>query len=226
MGDVGSFPGRYRLSFTAGGLFADAAPKVAELYLRAADATIEPPGGTDSNNATTSETWAAVRSQAEHDNLLQARTQASNKRLTREVAFRLATLSDAELAMLVDATSTERGHLLWVAACRQYEFVGDFAQEVLRERFLLMRPAISHDDFDDFVAAKAMWHEELSGLKPSTIVKVRATLFRMMREAGLITDDGTLNRVVLSHRVADAFAARTPSDERFFPTVGAAVGGG
>jgi hypothetical protein len=47
----------------------------------------------------------------------------------------------------------------------------------------------------------------------------------MMRQSGLMADDGTLNRVVLSHRVADALAARTPSDVRFFPTLDGDRGG-
>ena len=199
----------YRLSFTAGGLFADAAPTVVAVYLRTLDFTAEDGAGA----------WAAVRAEIERDNLLQTRTAASSKRLANEVVQRLATHSDSELALLAEATATERGHLLWVAACRQYEFVGEFAQEVVRERFLLMRPALTHGDFDDFVAAKALWHEELADLKPSTLEKVRATLFRMMRQAGLMDDDGTLHRVVLSPRVADVLAERAPGDLRYFPNV-------
>lgn len=85
---------------------------------------------------------------------------------------RLATLSEPELHLVVDATATERGHLLWVAACRQYEFVGEFALEVVRERFLLVRPTLTAIDVDDFIARKAVWHPELAQLKPTTLRKV------------------------------------------------------
>jgi hypothetical protein len=47
----------------------------------------------------------------------------------------------------------------------------------------------------------------------------------MLRQAALMADDGTLNRVVLSHRVADALTTRTPSDVRFFPTLDGERGG-
>jgi hypothetical protein len=63
-------------------------------------------------------------------NLLQARTVASGRRFAREVAQRLAVLTDDELELLVDSTTTERSHLLWPAACRRYDLIGNFASRV------------------------------------------------------------------------------------------------
>jgi hypothetical protein len=40
----------------------------------------------------------------------------------------------------------------------------------------------------------------------------------MLQEAGLLSEDGHIIQAVLSTRVLDALAARTPSDLRFFPT--------
>jgi hypothetical protein len=59
------------------------------------------------------------------------------------------------------------------------------------------------------LVARRDFHE-LADLKPSPLEKVRATFFRMMRQAGLMADDGTLTRVVLARRVVDALAARAP----------------
>ena len=125
---------------------------------------------------------------------------------------RLAVLTDDEIELLIDATTTERGHLLWAAACRRYDLIGEFAEEVLRERFLLLTPTLDHDDFDSFVRGKALWHEELAELKESTLRKLRANVFRMLREAGLLSDDGHILQAVLSHRVAEC--ARATDAER------------
>ncbi len=57
--------------------------------------------------------------------------------LPRETAWRLSALADGEVDLVIEATATERAHLMWAAACRSYEFIGDFAEEVLWERFLL-----------------------------------------------------------------------------------------
>lgn len=194
---------RYALSFTSGALLMREALIVVPIYLREHD-------------------WAKVRQLIEEDNLLQARTVSTGHRRAREVAQRLAVLSDNELELLVDSTTSERGHLLWAAACRRYDLIGEFAEEVLRERFLLLTPTLGHDDFDSFIRSKALWHEEVADLKDSTLRKLRANIFRMLIEAGFLSEDGRILQAVLSTRVTDALAARTPSDIRFFPTGGGA----
>jgi hypothetical protein len=161
--------------------------------------------------------WAEVRTLVNDENRLQARTVGSGRRLAREVVQRLSVLTDSELELLVDSTAVERGHLMWVAACRRYDLIGEFAEEVLRERFLLMTPTLATDDFDSFLQAKALWHEELVELADSTLRKLRTNLFLMVREAGLVSEIGDIVQTMLSQRVAAALALRTPSDIRFFP---------
>jgi hypothetical protein len=189
---------RYALSFTSGALLMREAAIVAPIYLRERD-------------------WAKVRSVIAEENLLQARTVSSGSRLAREVVQRLAVLTGDEIELLIEATATERGHLLWAAACRRYELIGDFAEEVVRERFLLMTPTLAYEDFDSFVRNQAVWHGELAELKKSTLQKLRQTVFRMLAEAGLLSGSGDLVPIVMSQRVAQALARREPSDLRFFP---------
>jgi bacteriophage exclusion system BrxA-like protein len=190
---------RYALSFTSGALLMREALVAAPVYLRERD-------------------WAKVRQLIDEDNLLQARTVATGRRLARETAQRLSVLAENELELLVDTTTSERGHLLWAAACRRYHLIGEFAEEVLRERFLLLTPTLDHDDFDGFILSKALWHDEIANLKSSTVQRLRSNLFQMLVEAGLLTEDGRILQAVLSTRVSDALSARTPSDIRFFPT--------
>jgi hypothetical protein len=192
---------RYALSFTSGALLIREALITAPIYLREHD-------------------WAKVRQLIEQDNLLQARTVSTGHRRAREIAQRLAVLTDDELELLVDSTTSERGYLLWAAACRRYELIGQFAEEVLRERFLILTPTLRHDDFNSFVRSKALWHEEVADLKDSTLRKLRSNVFRMLLEAGLVSDDGRILQPVLSTRVSDVLSSRTPSDIRFFPTAG------
>lgn len=192
---------RYALSFTSGSLLTREALITASIYLRERD-------------------WAKTRQLVEEDNLLQARTTSTGKRVAREVVQRLGYFGDDELELLIDATSSERAHLMWVAACRRYELIGEFAQEVVRERFLVLTPTLGHQDFDSFLRGKALWHEELAELKESTSHKLRSNLFRMLVEAGLLSESGGIIPAALSPRVVEALSARTPSDVRFFPTSG------
>jgi hypothetical protein len=190
---------RYALSFTSGGLLAREGEAVASIYLDSRD-------------------WIATRSRVVDNNLLQARTTSSLMRVSREIVQRLAVLGDDEIALIVEGSPTELHHLMWVAACRRYTLIGDFAEEVLRERFLLMTPTLGVDDFDRFTTGKSLWHPELDDLKPSTRQRLQQTLFQMLREAGLRADEGAIVPAVISERVAEALDRRTPSDLRFFPT--------
>jgi hypothetical protein len=196
---------RYALSFTSGALLMREAVIAAPLYLRERD-------------------WSKVRALIADDNLLQARTATSGSRLAREVVQRLAVLTDDEIELFIEATATERGHLLWAAACRRYGLIGEFAEEVVRERFLLLTSTLGYEAFDSFVRAKALWHSELAELKESTLRKLRANVFRMLNEAGLLSDDGHLLQAVLSQRVVSALVAHSPSDLRFYPTNDDATG--
>ena len=189
---------RYALSFTSGALLTREAVIAAPLFLEVRD-------------------WNTVRDRLRAENLLQARTASSRFRLAREVAQRLAVLTDAELDLLQDASPSERGHLMWIAACRRYAFIGDFAEEVVRERFLLLTPTLGYDDFDSFVRGKALWHPELAEVKDSTLQKLRSTVFRMLTEAGLLVGDEIVH-APLSERVRDALDAQVQSDVRFLPT--------
>jgi len=147
------------------------------------------------------------------------RTVASAKRVGRELVQRLAELTDDELRLLLDATAAERGHLMWVAACRRYVLIGEFAEEVVRERFLLFARSLAPEHFESFVRAKSMWHEELSSLTDPTLRKLRTTVFLMLREAGLLSGSGEILASVLSPRVTRELQKRVPSDVRFFPVI-------
>lgn len=189
---------RYALSFTSGALLVREAGIAAPLYLETRE-------------------WGEVRTHLAGENFLQARTASSATRLAREVVQRLAVLTGAELELFVESSPSERGLLMWVAACRRYAFIGEFAEEVVRERFLLLTPRLGYEEFNSFVNGKALWHPELGELKESTLKKLRATVFRMLTEAELLAG-GEIQQAVISERVREALDARQPSDIRYLPT--------
>lgn len=189
---------RYALSFTTGDLLVREAVLLAPVYVEVRD-------------------WARTRERALEGNLLQARTRSTGVRLIRETVNRLSALGDDEVELLTYVTASERGHLMWAASCRRYELIGEFAEEVVRERFLLLAATLGYEDFDSFLRGKALWHEELAEIRDSTLQKLRSNVFKMLREAELLSNAGYIMPAVLSDRVASRLSARTPSDLRFFP---------
>ena len=189
----------YALSFTSGALLAGEAAAVTPVYLQERD-------------------WAKTRTRVKMENLLQARVSTSTTRKLRALIPRLQVLTDSELQIDAEGTSTERGHLMWAAACRSYLLIAEFAEEVLRERFLTLAGTLAYEDYDSFYRSKAMWHSELNEVTDLSYKKLRQVLFRMMVEAGLLTKRGDIEPVLLSTRVAECLNQRTPSDIRFFPS--------
>jgi hypothetical protein len=189
---------RFRLSFTTGGIFLQEAPLVAERYLALRD-------------------WAQTRAEIRSQNLLQVRTASAALRLSKELVSRLECLELSELEELQEASLRDRGYLLWVAACRRYGFIHDFAVEVLREHHLLLRRQMSFADYDAYYNAKALWHSELDEIAPSTQHKLRQNLFRMLREADLISDQQHIQSAMLSPRLAQLLARRGREELLVFP---------
>ena len=189
---------RYRLSFTTGGLFVQEAALVAASYLETKD-------------------WANARAQARQENLLQVRTAAAATRVSKEITARLEHLNDQELQALLDLNLHDRASLLWVAACRRYTFIREFATEVLRENHLRLRRQLSFNDYESFYSSKALWHEELDHLAASTQHKLRQNLFRMLREADLLSDKQLILPAMLSLELTTILAKQGSRDLLVFP---------
>lgn len=189
---------RYSMSFTTGGLFHREAVKLAALYLDLGD-------------------WNFVRDRVIAENLLQARTLNTLKRMCREVVSRLETLSLGEIEFLTEGSHQEQSYLLWLAVCRRYRFIADFAVEVLRERYITLKTDLSYEDFDSFFNRKAEWHPELDKITPMTRSKLRQVLFKILREADLLTANNMINAAMLSPRLVDVIHRGSRRDVLCFP---------
>lgn len=188
----------YLMSFVTGGLYVNESVAVARFHV---------PG----------EDWDATAVRAQQGGAFPVRKASSARRTIREIINRLKRLSDEELQLLVSGERTEQATLLWLAVCRAYRFIGEFEVEVLRERFLSLRTDLTYDDFDVFMAAKAEWSPKLAGLSAATRTKLRAVLFRLMREAEILSQDNRILGAMLSPRVLARIQAGNPEELRYFP---------
>jgi hypothetical protein len=126
--------------------------------------------------------------------------------------------------LLIESERGEQAALLWLAACRAYRFIAEFAVEVLSDRFLSLRTALTYDDFDGFLSAKEEWSPKLATLSVSTRAKLRAVLFRLMRDAEILSRDNRILGAMLSPRVLTVIQARNADELRYFPGAERQVG--
>lgn len=191
----------YKMSFSTGGLFLNESIEVARLHDLA-------------------KPWDDTIMRAMAEGIVSLPKTASQQRTLREIVNRISTLTDDELALLTQTDDrTEQQALLWLAACRAYRFVGEFAIQVLRDRHLSYRLDLPLEAFDMFWDEKAEWHPVLAEMSNSTRLKLRQVLFRMMREADILSTDGTIQTAYLTSRVKSLIAQTRPADLAVFPGV-------
>ncbi|WP_426039695.1 DUF1819 family protein [Brevundimonas sp. DC300-4] len=187
------------MSFAVGGLHLNESVEIARLHVP-------------------SESWEITLHRALEAGIASLPKAESRRRMLRETVVRVSTLSAEEIDYLVhDADRSEQQALLWLATCRAYRFVREFATEVLRERYLSRRFDLPLESFDILFAAKAEWDERLAGITPATRTKLRQILFRIMREANVVTEDRKIVSTFISLRLRSMIGHHNQHDLMIFP---------
>lgn len=189
---------QYHLSFTTGGLLRAEAVAIADVLLTEVDVE-------------------RARYRAIEQNLVQQRTTASTARVTREVMQRLSELPQVGIELVAHGSVDDVRHTMWLAACLRYRFLRDFGREVIRERVISGRSGLAYEDFDTFWNLQSSWVDALRDAAHSTRMKLRQNTFRMLREAGLMGEDGRVLSVIPSPPVAGVIVAAAPELLLSFP---------
>ena len=195
---------KYSMSFTTATLLYRESITIAELYSEMGD-------------------WRAVRDKVVAENLLQMRTQNASERICSETISRLKHLTPAQLTLLQEGSPTEQRFLLWLAVCKRYRFIYDFAVEVVREKFLRLDLELSYEDYDAFFYDKAEWHPEVERVATRTRKKQREFLFKMMREAELLTVDRQIIPVLLTPNSIEVIGQDSAAHFAIFPVYDADI---
>ena len=191
---------KYKMSFSTGGLLANESVEVAKLH---------EPG----------ENWTETLERALSDRTMSLPKHVSNRRSLREITNRLRMLSGDDLDFLIYSDRQDQVAILWVAVCRAYRFIREFQSEVIRERFLSGKADLPLETFDRFFEEMAEWHEEISKISETTRLKLRQILFRMLREADIITGAYKIQPPLLSIKFTDYLASHNKEEVGFFPSV-------
>ncbi len=189
---------KYKLSFTAASLSISESVKIAEVYIKSKD-------------------WDQAKQIIKDKNVLQSRINSRTVRVSRELIQRLKMLSEDQIELLVEGSMEEQKYLLWFAVCKTYEFIREIAIEVLHEKFLNRSMKVTDLDYDAFYNRKANWNDKLEKITTLTRKKIRQVVFLMMREAGLLTDENTILRAMLSSRLIEVLKPDAPMSFEIFP---------
>lgn len=190
--------GEYNFSFIAGGLLVNELAAVAEVLHDLQD-------------------WDKTGEYVEAENLLRSRATSSGRRMFAEIRNRLQMLTRTQRMLLMEGVTSDQTDVAWLAVCKAYRIVREFAEEVVRERFVTLAMTVSGDDFDRFLDAKEAWEPRLETLAESTREKARTVIMRMLREAGITSDDGFIQPTLLSPEFVAVLCPKDVALYRIFP---------
>lgn len=170
---------KYNLSFTTGALYYHESLVIVNTYIEV-------------NN------WVKCKEIIFSKNLLQAKTISSMKKILNEIISRIKLLTEGQIKFIVNGSKQEQIALIWLAICKKYQFIKDFAIEVIREKFLTFDYFLTESDYTRFFNSKIDWHPELESITELTSKKIKQVLFRILREAEIIGKNNEILPSILS----------------------------
>ena len=160
---------KYRLSFGTGNAYINESNLILKKYLENKD-------------------WRETEKYSIENNILQTNTLSSTKRIFREISLRLKSLSQQEQEFFIRSNYLDQSILIWIAICRTYKFIGDFASMIISEKLNSYQLELDYNDFNYFYEQQKVFHEELNSLKDSTRKKLRQIIFRIMKDLNMISN--------------------------------------
>jgi hypothetical protein len=164
---------RYKADITAGSLKLPESRIIADLLLCHVDA----------------EGWkdAIVKK-----NVLQARSPATARRLTKLVRGRLETMRPDLWKLVRDGKGTVAIHAVFAAAVKQSPLLGDFLEIIVGEQYRLFSTALSNIMFTDYLEGCRERDPEMPQWNETTRRRLRSSVFQMLAQVGYIENTRSL----------------------------------
>lgn len=164
---------RYRATITSGSLKISESRLIAELLLR---------------GVTASEWQTAILD----DNILQARSPETAKRLTNLLRARLELMQPELWRMVSTGSIPVATHACLAAAVKHSALLGDFLDLVVREHYQLYEPALTLALWERYVEDCRNRDPDMLPWSDSTTSRLRSTVYQILAQAGYIESTKTL----------------------------------
>lgn len=157
--------------------------------------------------------WKAVEKSLLDNNLLNKVKQATFKREFSEIKKRLSLLSKDQLQLMIQGSLDDAKAMILLSLVKAYSFLRDFIVEVISNKYFLFDTVVSETDYNRFVNAKSLSHNELTTISDVTAKKVKQVVFKLLEQVGLITQvkNGSILKPVLNLKVIDVIIDDDPA---------------
>ena len=173
---------RYRADITAGSLKVAESRVIADLLLKQAD----------------DEAWKAA---LHNENVLQTRSPKTADRLALLIRGRLESMTPDLWKLVRDGSALVATHACLAAAAKHSALLADFLELVVSEQYRIFAEKLTYQHWDDFIADCQNRDPELPEWSPSTIDRLRSSVFQILQQAGYI--DSTKSLQLQTVHIAD-----------------------
>jgi len=130
----------------------------------------------------------------------------------REIRKRLETLTTDQKNILIHGDLNSQKQIAFLAVCKHYAFIREFAIEVIRDKALVFDYQLHESDYNSFINNKISLHPELEKFSESTRKKAKQVMFRILEQAGIINNavEKTIQPQILQQDVINALLKEDP----------------
>jgi hypothetical protein len=122
------------------------------------------------------------------DNVLQKKNPATAKRQTRLIRNRLELMTPEFWSLIINPSTEVITQALLAASIKQSHLLGDFLDQVFRDRWRTFKQNLMAKDWEDYMEICAQVDSDVTLWKESTRNKLRQVVFRIFAEAQYIWD--------------------------------------
>lgn len=121
-------------------------------------------------------------------NLLQARSPATAKRLTRLIRNRLESMEPDLWRLVRDGSGNVATHAALAAAVKHSHLLGDFLDTVVREQFRVFNETLPKTLFDEFLRDCRGREPDMPEFTETTSKKLQTTVYYILVQGGYLSD--------------------------------------
>jgi uncharacterized membrane protein len=146
---------------------------------------------------------AAWRRAIVDENVLQKRSPSAATTIASLIEQRLRTMTPDLWRIIQNGSTTVATQATLAAAIKHNRLIGDFLNQTLRERLRQFQTNLSESDWEEYIRGVQERDENAATWTAPVLDKLRQCLFRVLAEAGYVSDTRTLTiqRITVAHDV-------------------------
>lgn len=126
------------------------------------------------------------------ENVLRTRTPGTAKRLSSMIRGRLQSMEPELWRLVRDGNLVVATHACLAASVKHHALLADFLELVVKEQYRIFSPKLTHTMWDDYIADCQSRDGEMQPWRPSTINRLRSSVFQILAQAGYIESTKSL----------------------------------